>query len=276
MAPALAFLILFMIWPLINTAFYGFFKWNLAGAKTFVGLKNYKYLFTGDLSFRKALLNTVVYTILNMVFTVVIAMICALILKGESRMSGVGRCLIFIPVVVSVTVMGMVWKMMYDPQYGVINQTLANMGIAGPSWLYDSEWAMLAVTIFNVWKEFGLYTIILVGGLQNIPKDLYESADVAGANSWQKFWYITIPMLRPILFFVTTILLINSFKAFDHIWIMTGGGPGNATTTLVTYIYSKVFDNVGLASAASFVLFAVVAVFTVLKSRFSGEGEFDV
>ena len=199
----------------------------------------------------------------------------ALILQNEKKISGIGRCLIFIPVVVSVTVMGMVWKMLYDPQYGMINQTLANIGIAGPSWLYDSNWAMLAVTIFNVWKEFGLYTIILVGGLQNIPKDLYEAADVSGANSWQKFWYITIPMLQPILFFVTTILLINSFKAFDHIWIMTGGGPGNATTTLVTYIYSKVFDNVGLASAASFILFAVVAVFTLLKSKFSKEGDTD-
>ncbi|WP_334137168.1 sugar ABC transporter permease [Muricomes intestini] len=273
--PAAAFLILFMIWPMINSAFYSVFKWNLAGNKSFVGLDNYKFMLFQDSSFRRALLNTIIYTIFNMGLTLVLSMVCALLFQKQSRMSVVGRCLVFIPVVVPITVMGMVWKIMYDPQYGFINQVLSMLNITGPSWLYDSNIALLAVTIFNVWKEYGLYTLILIGGLQKIPQDLYEVADVEGANSWQKFWKITLPMLKPIMYFVTTILLINSFKAFDHIWVMTGGGPGNATTTVVTYLYAKVRDNVGLASAASFFLFLIVALFTFIKSVIGKGGEVD-
>ncbi|MGI6175791.1 MAG: carbohydrate ABC transporter permease [Christensenellales bacterium] len=273
--PAAVFLILFMIWPMIDSAGTSLFKWNLAGDKTFVGLGNYEFMLLHDSSFHRALINTIVYTILNMGLTLAVSMVCALLFQRQSRMSVLGRSLVFIPVVVPITVMGMVWKMMYDPQYGVINQVLGMFNIAGPSWLYSSGTALLAVTIFNVWKEYGLYTLILIGGLQKIPKDLYEAADVAGANAWQKFWKITVPMLRPILYFVTTILLINSFKAFDHIWVMTGGGPGNATTTVVTYIYAKVRDSVGLASAASFILFLIVALFTFIKSLIGKGGAVD-
>jgi multiple sugar transport system permease protein len=273
--PAAAFLILFIIWPMLNYAFYGLFKWNLVGEKTFIGLQNYKYMLFQDRNFLTALLNTAIYTIINMVMTLAVSMGCALLFQRKSKMGIIGRCLVFIPVVVPITVMGMVWKMLYDPQYGMINQVLSVIGIKGPSWLYSSSTAMIAVILFNVWKESGLYTIILIGGLHKIPKELYEAADVEGANKLKAFWHITIPMLRPILYFVTTILLINSFKAFDHIWVMTGGGPGNATTTLVTYIYTKVFDNVGLASAASFVLFVIVAFFTVLKSKLGKDGNLD-
>ncbi len=194
-------------------------------------------------------------------------MTCALLFEKQTKLNIVYRCLIFIPFVVPVTVMGMVWKMIYEPQYGVINQILGLFGITGPQWLYDSNIALLAVIIFNVWKEFGMYAIILIGGLQKIPRDLYESAAVEGAGHAQTIWYITIPMLKPIFFFVTTIIIINSFKAFDHIWVMTGGGPGNSTATLVTYIYSKVFDNVGLASAASVILFILVFIVSIFKTR---------
>jgi ABC-type sugar transport system permease subunit len=210
--PAAICLILFMIWPMVESAINGAFKWNLAGDKTFVGLDNYKYMLLEDSSFHKALLNTILYTILNMGMTLVVSMVCALLFQKQSRMSVVGRCLVFIPVVVPITVMGMVWKMMYDPQFGCINQVLAMLNISGPSWLYSSSTALVAVTIFNVWKEYGLYTIILIGGLQKIPSELYEAADVAGANAWTKFWKITVPMLKPILYFVTTILLINSLR----------------------------------------------------------------
>ena len=273
--PAAVLLVLFMLWPMLNSAFYGLFKWNLVGDKTFIGLENFKFMFFQDESFRRALLNTLVYTVVNMVLTLVLSLGCALLFQRESKLSVVVRCACFIPVVVPITVMGMVWKMIYEPQYGVINQVLAGLGIQGPQWLYDSKVALIAVIIFNVWKEFGLYTIIFIGGLQKIPKELYESAAIDGANSWITFWRVTLPMLRPIMYFATTILLINSFKAFYHIWVMTSGGPGNSTSTLVTYIYAKVFDNVGLASAASFVLFIIVLLMTAIKSKFGKEGEVD-
>lgn len=273
--PAVAMLLAFMILPMFNSAYYSLFKWNLMGEKLFVGLDNFKFMFQSDISFRKALVNTGIYTVLNMALTLVFSLGCALLFQRQSRASGIWRCLIFIPVVVPVTVMGMIWKMLYEPQYGAINQFLGAFGITGPQWLFDSKVAMLAVVVFNVWKEFGLYSIIFVGGLQKIPKDLYEAAAVEGAGWWATFRNVTLPMLRPITYFVTTILFINSFKAFDHIWVMTGGGPGNSTTTLVTYIYSKVFDSVGLASAASVVLFVIVLALTLIKNAVGKGGEVD-
>lgn len=273
--PAAVLLILFMLWPMLNSAYYSLFKWNLVGEKQFVGLDNFKYMFLQDASFRQALVNTMIYTVLNMALTLVISLGCALLFQKAGKLSVFGRCACFIPVVVPITVMGMVWKMLYEPQFGVINQVLSSIGIQGPQWLYDSKVALIAVIIFNVWKEFGLYTIIFIGGLQNISKEIYESASIDGANSWVCFWKVTLPMLRPIMYFATTILLINSFKAFDHIWVMTSGGPGNSTATLVTYIYAKVFDNVGLASAASLVMFVIVLLFTAVKSKFGKEGEID-
>ena len=274
--PAIILLIIFMLWPMINSAYYSLFKWNLVGDKQFVGLDNFIYMFTKDASFRQALINTVIYTVINMVLTLVLSMGCALLFQKTNKLSVFGRCACFIPVVVPITVMGMVWKMLYEPQFGAINNVLASIGVQGPQWLYDSKVALIAVILFNVWKEFGLYTIIFIGGLQNISKEVYESAAIDGANGWVRFWKVTLPMLRPIMYFATTILLINSFKAFDHIWVMTGGGPGNSTSTMVTYIYSKVFDNVGLASAASLVMFAIVLFFTAIKSKFGKEGEVDV
>lgn len=275
MMPAAILLLVFMIVPMLNSAYYSLFKWNLVGEKTFVGLDNFKFMFEMDASFKKALINTGKYTILNMGLTLVISLGCALLFQKQSRVSSLGRVMTFIPVVVPITVMGMIWKMIYEPQFGAINQILALLGINGPKWLFDGNVAMFAVVLFNVWKEFGLYTIIFVGGLQKIPQELYEAAAVEGAGWWSTFRSVTLPMLRPIMFFSTTILLINSFKAFDHIWVMTGGGPGNATTTLVTYIYSKVFDSVGLASAASVVLFGIVLVLTVVKTIVGRDGAVD-
>lgn len=275
MIPAAILLLVFMIVPMLNSAYYSLFKWNLVGEKTFVGLDNFKFMFEMDASFKKALINTGKYTILNMGLTLVISLGCALLFQKQSRVSSLGRVMTFIPVVVPITVMGMIWKMIYEPQFGAINQILALIGLKGPKWLFDGNVAMLAVVLFNVWKEFGLYTIIFVGGLQKIPQELYEAAAVEGAGWWSTFRSVTLPMLRPIMFFSTTILLINSFKAFDHIWVMTGGGPGNTTTTLVTYIYSKVFDSVGLASAASVVLFGIVLVLTVVKTIVGRDGAVD-
>ena len=273
--PAILLLLVFMLIPMINSAWYSLFKWNLVGEKKFVGLSNFSFMFGKDASFKKALLNTCVYTIINMVSTLILALGCALLFQKQSRVNSIWRAIIFVPVVVPMTVMGMVWKMLYEPQYGAINQILSAIGISGPKWLFDSKVAMLAVILFNVWKEFGLYSIILVGGLQKIPAELYEAASVEGANWWQSFRRITMPMLRPIMFFTTTILLINSFKAFDHIWVMTNGGPGNSTTTLVTYIYTKVFDSVGLASAASVVLFVMVFLVTMVKNYIGRDGAID-
>jgi len=273
LAPTLIFIFVFMLGPMIQSAYYSFFKWNLLGDINFVGLKNYKYLFVDDLSFKKVILNTVIYTLFNMGGTLVLAMVSALMLQSDGKIVRWVRSAVFIPVVVPMAVMGIVWNMMYEPQYGVINQALGVIGVPPQQWLFKSNTAMFSVILFNIWKEFGLYMIIIVGALQRVPRELYESASLDGAGYFRTFFKITLPSIKPIFFFVTTILMINSFKAFDHIWVMTGGGPGDATSVLVTYIYTKIYDSVGLASAASVVLFAFVFIATILQNKFSGGEE---
>jgi len=273
LAPTLIFIFVFMLGPMIQSAYYSFFKWNLLGDISFVGLKNYKFLFVDDLSFKKVILNTVIYTLFNMGGTLVLAMISALMLQSDGKIVRWVRSAVFIPVVVPMAVMGIVWNMMYEPQYGVINQALGFLGIPPQQWLFKSNTAMFSVILFNIWKEFGLYMIIIVGALQRVPRELYESASLDGAGYFRTFFKITLPSIKPIFFFVTTILMINSFKAFDHIWVMTGGGPGDATSVLVTYIYTKIYDSVGLASAASVVLFAFVFIATILQNKLSGGEE---
>ncbi len=167
--------------------------------------------------------------------------------------------------------MGLIWRMLYEPKFGFINKLLASVGIQGQNWLFDSDLAMVSIVIFSVWKDFGLYTLIFVGALQRIPSDLYESARLDGAGYFRTLWRITMPSLAPIMFFVITILSISTFKAFDHIWVMTQGGPGYATTVLVTYIYARVFNSVGIAAAASIFLFAMIFTVSMIQFRLRRE-----
>lgn len=269
MLPALVCLTLFIWFPMIQAGYYSLFRWGL-NSKKYIGMNNFNFLFQQDVIFKKVLANTAVYTVFNIIVILVLAMSAALLLQRASKVNRLVRSAVFIPVVVPMAVMGLIWKMLYEPKYGVFNQLLGKLSIGPIPFLFDSWWAMFSVLVVSAWKEFGLFTIILIGGLQSIPGSLYESASIDGASKSRAFAHITLPMLKPILFFVMTMLLINSFKAFDHIWVMTGGGPGNATSVMVTYIFGKIYDSLGLASAASVVLLAIVLLLTLLQYRVMG------
>ncbi|MEK3723879.1 carbohydrate ABC transporter permease [Paenibacillus sp. FSL H8-0034] len=268
--PTLLFVILFIYGPMAQAVYYSFYKWDLLGSKQFVGIRNYDFLFTQDLVFKTVIWNTIVYTFFNVLATGVLAMAAALLMKADLPGIKWFRSLIFTPVVVPMAVMGLIWKMLYEPQFGAINSIIKLLGFQPQPFLYNPDLSMPAVMLVSVWKEFGLYAIILFGGLQNISKELYEAAFIDGAGKIKSFFSITLPVLRPIFFFVITMLLISSFKIFDHIWVMTEGGPGNSTSVLVTYIYVKIFNSIGLASAASVVLFALVLLITLVQYRVMG------
>ena len=262
--PTLFMLGVFVYYLMLQAFTLSFFKSNvISGAKTFIGLKNFEFLFTKDRQFIASVQNTFVYTFFNMSFGLVLALMLSLICQKTSKLINLFRTATFIPVVIPMVTAGLIWKLMLEPQFGIVNQFIALFGGPKIKWLFSSTYALPTVIFVSVWKEVGMYTMIFVGGLQQIPGDLYEAAAIDGSNSFQKFIHITIPLLKPTIFFVSMMLLITSFKVFDQVWIMTQGGPGSATLTLTAYIYGRIFDNPGLANAGSVVLFGIVMILTV-------------
>ena len=178
-----------------------------------------------------------------------------------------------VPVFVTVTVaVALIWRWMYEPRAGIIDTVLRAVGLPGPTWLGDPQWAMPAIIIMSVWKGFGYNMVLFLAGLQGIPVSLYEAAMIDGANAWQRFWQITLPLLSPMVFLAVVLTVISSFQVFDQAYVMTNGGPAGATNTIVLYIYQNGFQffRMGYASAIAWVLFGVIFIFTLAQMRLQG------
>ncbi len=237
----------------------------------FVGLENFVDIF-GDKIFRGTLVHTVSYSLMTVLPTLVLALLLAVLLNNKLKGVAIFRTAFYFPYIASIVAVGAVWNMLFQPDFGPVNEILKFIGISDPPrWGVDKDWAMVAVSIVSVWKYMGYYMIVYLAALQGISNSLYEAASIDGANGWQKLWYITVPMLTPTTFFVLIMLTIQCFKVFDLVYVMTGGGPGNATKTLVNFIYEKAFTSweFGPASAGAIVLFAIVLAITLIQ--FSGE-----
>lgn len=262
----------FVFAPVCFSFVLSFMKWDGSQAPMeFVGLANFTQIF-GDRLFRGAFSHTVVYALMTVLPTLILSMLLAVLLNSKIKGMSFYRTAFFFPYIASIVAVGAVWNMLFQPDFGPINEFLKFIGIANPPrWVVDTDWAMAAIAIVTVWKYMGYYMIVYLAALQGISNSLYEAAGIDGANGWQKLRYITIPMLTPTTFFVLIMLTIQCFKVFDLVYVMTGGGPGNATQTLVNYIYDKAFTSwqFGPASAGAIVLFAVVLVITLIQ--FSGE-----
>ena len=237
----------------------------------FVGLKNFAQVF-GDRIFVQSFLHTIQYALLTVFPTLVLSLLLAVLLNHKLKGIAIFRTALYFPYIASIVAVGAVWNMLFQPDFGPINEFLKFIGISKPPrWVVDVKWAMVAISVVSVWKYMGYYMIVYLAALQGISGSLYEAAGIDGANGFQKLRYITIPMLTPTTFFVLIMLTIQCFKVFDLVYVMTGGGPGNATKTLVNYIYEKAFTSweFGPASAGAIVLFAVVLVITLIQ--FAGE-----
>ena len=237
----------------------------------FVGLQNFAQIF-GDRIFRGTLVHTVSYALMTVVPTLILALLLAVLLNNKIKGVAVFRTAFYFPDIASIVAVGAVWNMLFQPDFGPVNEILKFLGATDPPrWVVDKDWAMVSVAIVSVWKYMGYYMIVYLAALQGISKTLYEAASIDGANGWQKLLYVTVPMLTPTTFFVLIMLTIQCFKVFDLVYVMTGGGPGNATKTLVNYIYEKAFTSweFGPASAGAIVLFAIVLAITLIQ--FSGE-----
>lgn len=263
---------IFVFLPVCFSFVLSVMKWDGSKAPMeFVGIDNFVQIFADDI-FKKAFFNTIEYAAMTVLPTLVLALLLAVLLNSKIKGIAFFRTSFFFPYIASIVAVGAVWNMLFQPDFGPINEFLKFIGIANPPrWVVDVKWAMVAISIVSVWKYMGYYMIVYLAALQGISSSLYEAAGIDGANGWQKLRYITVPMLTPTTFFVLIMLTIQCFKVFDMVYVMTGGGPGNATKTLVNYIYEKAFTSwqLGPASAGAIVLFAVVLVITLIQ--FSGE-----
>lgn len=260
--PAILGTFIFIIIPVICSLGLSFTKWDLLNPIQFVGLENYKAIFSDKL-FYKILTNTIVFALSTSVLGVIIPLILADILNNKIRGSEFFKTAYFLPFITPMIVIGIVWQWIFDPNIGVLN-TILNLNI---KWLYDTNFAMPALIIVSVWKLIGYNMIIFLSGLSGISQSVFEAAKIDGANSFQVFKHITIPMLSPTIFFVVIITAISSFQVFDLVYLMTQGGPLDSTNVLVYAIYKNAFEyfNAGRASAIAYVLFFIILVLTLIQ-----------
>jgi len=265
--PNIVVVVLFGIYPLVDNIVVSLTTGD-NGWSDFVGGDNYLAL-VHDSAFLASVRNTFFYTLMLVPVTVIFSLGIAIGMNKVTRFRGVLRAAYVLPYLLSWSVSGLVWRQMFQPQNGIINWALASVGLPTSSWLLDPNMTMVSLAIVGIWAGLGYYMIIYLAGLQGIPSNLYEAAEIDGASSWQQFRHVTLPGLRPITSLVVILVTIASFRVFEGIYVMTGGGPGHASFVLVLYIFIKAFTefSLGYAAAISCVLFAGVMIVTLILQR---------
>jgi multiple sugar transport system permease protein len=269
LAPGLLLFVVFRVYPLLEGLRLSFTNARLGRtAYQYIGLVNYARL-VDDVRYHVSLVNTAFYTVASTVPVLAIPLVLALALN-RGRLRNLLRSMFFFPFTLSVVTVGLAWLWLLDPVVGPFNYYLRGLGVPTRSWLADPQTAMWAIIVTTVWWVTGYYLVIYLAGLQDIPRDLYEAAALDGAGGWRVFRSITLPLLRPVILFVVVTHIIGSFQLFGQVFILTGGGPGDTTRTVVQHLFETAFQNFfqfGVASAMAWVLFAVTLLFSVVQFR---------
>lgn len=268
LAPSILLFLFVRVVPLTGTFVLSFFRWSIIQSPVFVGLANFRQL-PNDPVFWQSLLHTVLYTLYVVPLSIFLGILLAVVVNRKNPGVSVFRVAYFFPYVTSLVFVGVVWRFMYGGSDGFLNTLLHLFHLPPVPWLDDPNAALASIAVVGIWTVLPFNMIVFLAGLQAIPPSYEESAMLDGANRWTILWRITLPILRPTLFFVTFIGLTRTFQVFDLAYVMTGGGPANGTLTLVYYIYDYGFKYLrfGYASAASVVLFAVIFVVTIVQRR---------
>jgi multiple sugar transport system permease protein len=278
-APALLLILVFFVGPVlaaVGLSFTDFDLYALADprAARWVGLRNYGRVLREPL-FWQALRNTLYFAVVGGPLTVAASLGAALLVNARAlRFKATARAVFFAPFVTTLVAVAIVWRYLYHPRYGLLNWLLGLAGLHQIDWLGDPRWAMPAIILMATWKNFGYNMLICIAGLQNIPRELHEAAALDGANPFQRFRHVTLPMLAPTLFFVVVVTMIGYLQLFTEPYVMTAGGPLRATTSLVLYMYEEGFRwwRLGVAAAIAFLLFGLIVAFTVIQRRISPRG----
>jgi multiple sugar transport system permease protein len=266
--PNMLLFLAFMIIPIFMTGWYSLVKWGGMGEPKFIGLQNYFYIFTDEV-FLKSLWNTIFFSVSTVPLLMALSLLFSIMLNQRILLRGFFRSAMYLPSVVSTVVTGMVFIWLFDPQLGFINYLIKSAGGAAVEWSTDPRYAMAMVIVGTIWARTGYNMVIYLAALQGISGEYYEAAKIDGASHWQVFWRITMPLLKPAHMFVLITCVIYSFRSFDLIYVMTKGGPLNATKTLVVYVYDTAFklNYFGRASAGGVVLFLMLLAFTVVRMK---------
>ena len=258
----------FTLIPIVASAVLSLFNWPLQSAPTFVGLSNYVALVTKDPVFKQVFLNTLFYVVGYVPLNLILSLGIAVWLSSRIRGKNLFRVVFFLPVVTPMVANALIWTLLYAPGNGVFDWFLSSVvHLPAPNWLGSQTLAMPAMIVMSVWQGFGYNMLILSAGLQVIPRELYEAAAMDGASKPRRFWSVTLPLLTPFLFFALVMTLITSFQVFTQPYILTSGGPGVSTTTLVLYLYNNGFQfyKMGYASALAWILFVIIMVITAMQ-----------
>lgn len=273
-APAFLVFVVFVAGPMLAAFGFSLYKWDVFRAATFLGLDNYHRLFN-DKRFFITFWNTIVYTLLEVPLNLLVALAIAMLINRRLHpaLRYFLRTTYFFPVIISFVAVSILWRylLISDPTFGLINFYFAKLGISPVPWTTSSRWVLRSIVLVNIWKTFGFNLVIFLAGLQNIPRHFYEAAEIDGANFGQKFWHITIPLLTPTIFFALVIEMLHAVQLFDTAFVLTQGGPGDASRPIVMYMYETGFQvfKMGYASAVAVMLFVVVMLLTLLQMRAS-------
>lgn len=269
-APTLIGTVIFHMWPLIQTFYLSFTKWGSFGTYNWTGLSNYTKMFD-DPDLLLAMKNTTIFTILTVPIGLSISIVVALLLNQKIRGISIYRTLFFLPVVTMPAAVAMVWKWLYNADYGLINYILGLLSIEGPRWLTDSNIALYSIAMVAIWGAIGYNMVIIVSGLQGISSTYYEAASIDGARPLAQFFKITLPLLTPTLFFLSVISLINTFQVFELVFMMIGPNSLtiNSTQTIVYLFYKEAFINndKGYATAIAMLLFIIILLITIVQFK---------
>lgn len=268
--PILIGFLIFTLIPVVISFYFSLTRYDGVTAPVFIGFQNYVKLFH-DTKFLRSLGHTLYFTLGSVPIDAGLALLAAVFLNTNIRLKAIYRTAFFIPVVTSTVAVAEIWKWLYNVDYGLINGILAKLGLFQPPWLTSETWAMPSIMIMSIWKHLGFNMVIFLAGLQGISTSLYEAAKIDGASASKQFFYITLPLLRHTIMFVTVMSVIRAIQVFDQVYIMTAGGPADSTTTVVFWIYMNAFQffKQGYASAMAYVLFALIFITTLVQMRIS-------
>jgi multiple sugar transport system permease protein len=270
-SPVILGLIIWVMGPMIGSLLISFTDWNVLTAPRWLGLRNYARLFTTDVFFGNSLLVTVYYVVLNTALTFLYSLALALILNQKVRAQGVFRTIFYLPAIVPLVASSALWLWLLNPDFGLYNQILLGLGLKKSLWLQAQVTVVPSLVIMSVWGGAGNTIVIFLAALQGVPRQLLEAVEIDGGSWWHKFWAVTWPMISPVTFFNIVVGLINSFQIFTQSYIMTSGGPNNASLFYVYLMYREGFEhnNMGNAAALSWILFLMVSVLGLVLFRWS-------
>ena len=268
-SPYLVHFMLFVAFPVGFSIVLTFHKWNIISPMEYTGLNNYIRLFN-DTTFLKSVSNTLIFLVIHIPLQIIVALFLAEILNQNIKLRGIFRSAFFLPVIVSGVVVTILWQQLYGYDTGLLNRLLSGTGLGKIGWLVDPDIAMASIAVMATWKNVGLYIILFLVGLQTVPAQYYEAADMEGANHLQKFFKITLPMINPTIFMVVILSTIGGFSLFIEPYIMTGGGPLNSTVSAVLYIYKQGFFYYHMGYAATLGLFfaLIILAVVILQKKF--------